>query len=68
MKNNLYHLGNETGRCLPSIDLLKPLCKQLGIELNELPKETQNQKESYEKIILKELKRKQSENINLFLV
>ena len=51
----------EHGKCMPSIDLLKPLCQELDIELNELleGKKIENQKDSYEKLLLKELKTKQ---------
>lgn len=57
----------ELGKCMPSIDLLIPLCKNLGIELNELleGREVENKKESYEKIILETLKRKKQNRINL---
>ncbi len=59
----------EQGKCMPSIDLLIPLCKELDVELNELleGKNIEHQKESYEKLLLKVLKRKKRAKYNLWI-
>ena len=63
---NILYVSNktiskwETGRGLPSIDLLKPLSRTIDIELNELLGETKDT--PYEEIILKELKRTKQKN------
>lgn len=57
----------ELGKCMPSIDLLKPLCKTLGIDLNELL-EGENiveTKESYEQLLLKELRKNRRKKYDL---
>lgn len=63
---NILYVSNktiskwETGRGIPSIDLLVPLSKTLDIELKELL--TGSKDTSYEELLVKELKNKKRKN------
>lgn len=51
----------ETGRGIPSVDLLIPLCEALGIELKSLL--TGNSDKSYEELLVLEIKKNKKSHI-----